>query len=140
MVQECGRAGRDGQRSSCVLFYSYSDYVSSTISLPDNFYSSMWPSIFLIWLSKASNNYMFLFHLSHYIASLTVYLQIRVKHMLSQGTVEQSPFTSGQNRLSSTNSGRIVDTNMENLLRMVHVCLMLLTLALHGFIFLSLCS
>lgn len=39
--------------------------------------------------------------------------------MLSQGAIEQTPMTSGYNRLNVTNSGRILETNTENLLRMV---------------------
>lgn len=45
--------------------------------------------------------------------------QIRVKHMISQGVVEQSPFSNGYNRINTANSGRILETNTDNLLRMV---------------------
>ncbi|KAL2617245.1 hypothetical protein AAZV13_08G174800 [Glycine max] len=49
-------------------------------------------------------------------------LQIRVKHMLSQGAIEQSSMTSGYNRSNMINSGRILETNTENLVRMVSYC------------------
>lgn len=38
--------------------------------------------------------------------------------MISQGVTEQNSISSGYNR-SSANSGRILETNSENLLRMV---------------------
>lgn len=46
-------------------------------------------------------------------------MQIRVKHMISQGGVEQTPFASGRSRINTTSSGRLLETNTENVLRMV---------------------
>lgn len=40
--------------------------------------------------------------------------------MISQGVAEQSPFTPGHNRFNVANSGRVLETNTENLLRMVN--------------------
>lgn len=39
--------------------------------------------------------------------------------MISQGVAEQTPLTSGYNRVNIANSGRILETNTENILRMV---------------------
>ena len=39
--------------------------------------------------------------------------------MITQGVVEQSPLASGQYRTNMAGSGRILETNTENLLRMV---------------------
>lgn len=47
--------------------------------------------------------------------------QIRVKHMISQGALEQSPFASGSRCFSLTNSDKVLETNIENLLRMVNL-------------------
>ncbi|XP_047337358.1 ATP-dependent DNA helicase Q-like 4A [Impatiens glandulifera] len=71
--QECGRAGRDGLRSSCILYYNYGDY-------------------------------------------------IRVKHMITQGGAEQSSASYGGSRTNTTSSGRIMETNTENLRKMVSYC------------------
>lgn len=54
-----------------------------------------------------------------YVTCPSKYLQIRVKHMITQGAVEQSPMPSGYSRSINANSGRILETNTENLLRMV---------------------
>ncbi|KAI3882503.1 hypothetical protein MKW92_021726, partial [Papaver armeniacum] len=62
----------DGHRSSCVLYYSYTDY-------------------------------------------------IRVKNMLTHGAVEPGPFAAGYRRTSLTNS-QLLETNIDNLLRMVSYC------------------
>ncbi|KAL6888534.1 hypothetical protein ACP4OV_009560 [Aristida adscensionis] len=68
--QECGRAGRDGLSSSCLLYYQYSDY-------------------------------------------------IRLKHMVTQGNLEQ---TTASRRDSSSSHGQALETHKENLLRMVSYC------------------
>ncbi|RYR02598.1 hypothetical protein Ahy_B06g081396 [Arachis hypogaea] len=54
--------------------------------------------------------------------SIEGYHQIQVKHMISQGAIEQSSMTYGYSHSNMTNSGWILETNTENLLRMVSYC------------------
>lgn len=70
--------------------------------------------------------------LGHVWGYKTHFFQIRVKHMISQGGLGQGHITIGYNRKES--SGRMLETNTENLLRMVFisriscVCFQVLTL------------
>lgn len=40
--------------------------------------------------------------------------------MISQGAIEQTPFSARYNRNNGANSGKILETNSDNLLRMVN--------------------
>lgn len=51
--------------------------------------------------------------------SFLLSMKIRVKHMLTQGVMDQSPFTAGSRRYLPASTDRVLETNIENLLSMV---------------------
>lgn len=61
----------------------------------------------------------FLFFYDLNFKDLLPYSQIRLKHMITQGAAEQSPWTSGSKSTNMGNPGRILETNTDNIRRMV---------------------
>lgn len=79
--------------------------------------------MFLFPLAKyMSADFLYFFLVSNIFFFFLNFQQIRVKHMISQGTVDQNSFGSGYGRSNVAASGRILETNVENLLRMACDC------------------